>query len=297
MGSRSGGGSAGKVDYPEFMKDTHSNWLAKYDGARDYIDSSVVDNMNTALATSPFAGLVSFSPDEYITILETAVSDFKDLAANMSIPVRWSEITAAVVASTGLANSIQHHIDDIDTWKDAILGRLQGGIENINYAIKNAYTPALQYLDAACDRLKLAHSLPMYGSQSNWFTSRLVIMDAAKLEFNQYYAAVVVESERIGLVARREEVDATMTIAMSAVKWNLEVFQYGANLMAGIRGRTLSTGPKTSKIMSGLGGAMAGASMGGLAGASSGAIIGSSYPVIGTIIGAIIGFIVGYFSA
>jgi uncharacterized membrane protein len=69
--------------------------------------------------------------------------------------------------------------------------------------------------------------------------------------------------------------------------WDLEVFQYGGNIMAAIQGGTVGSKPKAaSPFQSAIGGAMSGAAAGAMVGASMGAGGGPYGALIGGILGA-----------
>jgi len=97
----------------------------------------------------------------------------------------------------------------------------------------------------------------------------------------------IIEGKRIKIVAKAEEVNRNAALDEEDALWDLEVFQYGANLMAGAAGGTATTKTRATNAT--------GASMlgGALSGAAAGAMIGSAVPGIGTVAGAIGGAVVG----
>jgi succinate dehydrogenase flavin-adding protein (antitoxin of CptAB toxin-antitoxin module)/uncharacterized membrane protein len=109
-----------------------------------------------------------------------------------------------------------------------------------------------------------------------------------KYMWEESYAKLVIESRRIKIVAKSEETANNLDIEAKDSRWDLESFQYGANMLAAISGGTQLAGKNETEInqtASTIGGA--------LSGAAAGAQIGSSYPPYGTAIGAGIGAIVG----
>ena len=80
----------------------------------------------------------------------------------------------------------------------------------------------------------------------------------ARVAWEDDYAKLFVESSRIKIVANKEETDRNSFIAASDAKWDLEVFQHGANVLAAIGGGTVVPNmPGTDRVASTLGGAMA----------------------------------------
>ena len=107
-----------------------------------------------------------------------------------------------------------------------------------------------------------------------------------RIAFHSEYMKTYIEAKRIKIVAKVEENSVDMKIDESDALWDLEVFQYGANLLAAIGGGTNPT-QKPSLMQSAIGGALSGAAAGGMiAGASEGAIAGPVGIIAGGILGA-----------
>ena len=104
---------------------------------------------------------------------------------------------------------------------------------------------------------------------------------------NQSISSQTIEASRIGIVALKEQADQDFNIIDLDARWDMDVYQYGANLLGGISGGTVRAGGDAgmSKGQSAIGGA--------LAGAAAGAYIGSVVPGLGTAVGAGIGALLG----
>lgn len=96
------------------------------------------------------------------------------------------------------------------------------------------------------------------------------------------YTKIFIESYRIKMVANKEESEVTREIEVKNDLWDLELFQYGANMMASIGGGSMTTsGNKPSATQSAIGGA--------LSGAAAGAMMTPANPLLGGGIGAFLG--------
>ena len=116
---------------------------------------------------------------------------------------------------------------------------------------------------------------------------QLAVFDSiTQAELEKTVAHYTIEANRLRIVAEKEQKDTDNSIAIEDGKWNLEIWQYGANLLAAIGGGTVvpkgSDGP--SRNQSVLGGALAGAAIGGQVGGGWGALAGGA---IGAIAGGI----------
>jgi hypothetical protein len=117
-------------------------------------------------------------------------------------------------------------------------------------------------------------------------TEQMVNFIAQKFGWLSNYTQFAVESNRIKIVAKSEQAAKDAEIDENDALWDLEVLQYGANLLAAPAGGTAVTRTKAS--------GNTGASV--LGGAMSGVAAGSMIsPGIGTVVGAVVGGAAGYF--
>jgi len=94
--------------------------------------------------------------------------------------------------------------------------------------------------------------------------------------WQESYVRMSLEANRIKIVAMKEQTDRDAALDEEDALWDLEVFQYGANVLAAISGGTSSPKVKEpSALQSALGGAMSGAAAGWMIGGGYGAAIGA----------------------
>lgn len=116
--------------------------------------------------------------------------------------------------------------------------------------------------------------------------AEIVRMMGAKVEFEK---AKLDESIRVNsmiITTDNEELHEQLVIDEANAKWEIELYQNAANLMAGISGGTAPGQKRISKAVSGLSGALSGAAMG--------AAVGGPYAPITAAAGAVIGGAAGY---
>ena len=119
-------------------------------------------------------------------------------------------------------------------------------------------------------------------------TEQLIKYLAQNISWHESFTRTVVESGRIKIVAKKEQKDMDNTIDINDALWDLEVFQYGANLLAAVSGGTTPTAGginKPSAVASALGGAFSGATVGAqVSGGYVGAIVGAVVGAAGSLI-------------
>ncbi len=102
------------------------------------------------------------------------------------------------------------------------------------------------------------------------------------IELEKTLMHYTMEANRLEIVATKEQDDTDNMIAVKDGRWDLETYQYGANLLAAIGGGTLlpsgssSGGDNPSTGTSALGGALAGAAIGSSVGGGWSTIIGGA---------------------
>ena len=106
----------------------------------------------------------------------------------------------------------------------------------------------------------------------------------------QTLSTMIIDVDRMALEAERAEALEQLEIDEADAKWDLSVFQYGANLLAASGGGSFVPPPKTgpTKAQSTIGGAASGAAMGAQVGTAVG------QPHWGAGIGAVVGAYMGY---
>ncbi len=331
---KGGGGTSGKVDYPDYMKAAHEDWLTE--SGTDSIEKSVTEVMNDAMGASPWAAQLAYDPSADLTASTAAIAAFAAVLAGLSDTANW--VTLATQASTTIGAkyvavvadkvgtaltpaqitaSIAAFSNDLsDDVNTKVLPRFRRGMQDINAVVSSAFPigeaiiesyrlrDVARYdseirlkaieLNTDIDKGNLLKDIHvadmnlrsdleyerMYLEGSNQMM-KLMIQRISWLESN---TRTTIEANRIKIVAMKEENDVNMEIDKDDALWDLEVFKYGSNVLAGISGGT-SGDAKGSKVSSAIGGA--------LAGAAAGAYVGSVVPGIGTVAGAGIGAGIG----
>ena len=299
-----GGGGAGAVDYPDYMEAVHKDWL-EGDAASRLTAENVTAVMSTAIGGSPFTGEVAYDPETSLDSVDTAVTGFNTLIDTLSHEADWESAIDAVVAKIDAAVTSDDYIDaDIaaytdlidDEYYDVVEPRFESGMRDINAVVSSAFVIGKSNLVAKKNRDVAKYSSELR-LKMNIQRNALIVGSAGtvldslmrRVAFERDYASLITEAKRIRIVASKEQTDQDLLIAEADARWDLEVFQYGGNVLAAIGGGTVQPSmPGMSKGQSALSGAMAGAAMGAnpaLAGATGGWSI-----AIGAVIGGYIGY-------
>lgn len=286
---KGGAGSSGTVDYPTYMKTAHNKWLDNT-GA-DSINFSVTALLNTAMAaTTPYAGYVAPSVDNAFMGATMALTDYTtpyEHLKSLGLYVVDTQIDSYIgAAATYIDDLVDAHSAQMqDEYDSQILPQFEHGMSDINAVMSSAFVIGRAILldskQKAIDKFDKelrvqAHELALKRVQTNMEWYRLLVTNS-------------IELARIYLAAKTEVDELDMETEAKNLKWDLELYQYGTQVMACIAGSA------TSKTAVEKGSKLGGA----LSGAASGAMMGTAIggPGIGTAIGAAVGGIAGYFAS
>ncbi len=294
-GSSGGGGgsSSGAVSHSAYLEAVHTSWLDH--AGTDTISDSITDVMNVALGNSPWTGLTAYDPDTEIAAYEGVMTAFKAMLTGISDTSDWDDLYTQ--AETSIDNPVIIAADAAafaaildDQITTTILPRFRRGMQDINAVVSSAFPIGEAVIEAFRDRDVAKYTTGLMISKDEkklTATSQMLQLMIQRLSWEEAYVRVYTEGQRMKIVAKKEETDQNAKLDEEDALWDLEVFQYGGNIMAAIQGGTVGSKPKVaSPLQSAIGGAMSGAAAGAMIGASMGSSAGPYGALIGGILGA-----------
>lgn len=276
-----GGGSTGMVDYPAYMKTWHG--LVLDDAGVDVPLSSVTDAMNIALGNSPFTGEVAYVPDAELVSMLGAPDDLDTLVTLLSAGTGLDAIITNVLSDARIDDAVTEFSLDLGNRLAAeVLPRFQAGMRDINAVVSSAFVMGQAIIEDGQTRQVAKYAADLHMKA---FSDDAIKVIELKLQYQYQLSGLIIEANRMKIVAKKEEVDVNLKIGESDGLWDLEVFKFGGNLLASISGAAVGV-PKHATASTAIGGA--------LSGVAAGAMIGSAMPGIGTTLGAIAGGFLGF---
>ena len=276
-------------DYPTYMTDYHEDWLAA---------------INSAMSAASFPTLTVYDPDTDLATMLTAINTFEALVAAIDEHTDYDTIyaNATNLADTYfdpaayIAARVTAHSTTLDTELNTkVYPRFLAGMRNINAVLSSAFV--IGQAAIAQDKLDKVAKFQA-DMELQVISKRVEVIQAIaaemmrlklqKLEFNRAIAAMTLDYARLVISAKEDEYVETKSAAIEALKWPLEKYKYGANLLAGITGGVSGTaaaeGSKSARI---IGSALSGAAAGAMIGAAT--IGGGGGEGIGAVLGAVLG--------
>ena len=276
-------------DYPTYMTDYHEDWLS---------------GINSAMSAASFPTLTVYDPATDLATMLTAINTFEALVAAIDEHTDYDTIyaNATNLADTYfdpaayIAARVTAHSTTLDTELNTkVYPRFLAGMRNINAVLSSAFV--IGQAAIAQDKLDKVAKFQS-DMELQVISKRVEVIQAIaaemmrlklqKLEFNRAIAAMTLDYARLVISAKEDEYVETKSAAIEALKWPLEKYKYGANLLAGITGGVSGTaaaeGSKSARI---IGSALSGAAAGAMIGAAT--IGGGGGEGIGAVLGAVLG--------
>ena len=282
-----GGGSSGTVDYPAYMKTAHGNWLDS--GGVDTMTYSVVDLMNTAMSgASPYSGYIGPDTEDAFFGAGKTIANYKEPFEYMlafsgydvdAKTLAYSSDADAIIVANVAANSA---ILD-DEYDQKILPKFEHGMADINAVMSSAFVIGRGLLIDSKLKQIAKYSAELRTQAMDWALKRVSL----NMEFHRLLTIGSTEMARIYLAARTEIDGEVLSNAEKNAKWDLEIYQYGTQVLASIGGTATSKTQmdKGSKIGGAISGALAGAAMGAMLGGPAAPFTATTGAVIGGIMG------------
>jgi len=286
-GSSGGGGGSGIVDYPDYMKDWHGDALN--DSGADALTMSITDAMNASFGNSPWTVLSAYDPDSDIAEIISAQDDLQTMVTLLSSGTTLDTIIASILDDTRIDDEVDAFAADLDArLVSEVLPRFEAGMRDINMVVSSAFVIGRALLEEGQDRQVALYRGTL---RNKSFSDDAIRVIQLKLEYQKSVSQMLAEAYRIKIVAKKEQYDVNSKIDEADALWDLELFQYGANLLASIGSGTAapkSKEPSTAQSM--IGGAMTGAAAGAMVGMATGGPVGL-LAIGGAILGAASGLL------
>jgi len=208
-----------------------------------------------------------------------------------------NQVDNNVISTTIIDADIAAHASVIDADYDDDVTKLQSGMRDIGAAMTSSFVIGQADLYAKKERALVEFGTRLYTEterqRNEMITAGVSLVFQAHLQrtgFEGDVARLTADAKRIKIVAKGEQAREDYEYDEMDAKWDLEMTNYGAAMLAGIGGGVVSRDSgKMSKTQSMLSGALSGGAMGTQAGLALG------NPAIGAGIGVVLGIAGGLF--
>lgn len=293
------------IEYPDYIQDMHQLWLDGVVAGTAAESGGVALAIANARSSNPFTSLTGYNPATDVSSMATAVATFQSLVTAMDPHADYDTYHNAAVAQIDSVISpdsyilarVQAHAAALDTELNSrVIPRFEAGMRDINAVHTSTFIIGKAIIeldrDDKVDKFMADMRFQADAKRGDLIqnaAAEMVRMHLQKLEFGRVIMAITIDRLRLSIAANSDYKTEIKAIAADQARWPLEIYKYGANMLAAISGGTSSSVPmdgnKTARIIgSGLSGAIAGATIGasfGGSGAGYGAILGGIAGALG----------------
>jgi len=278
MGSSGGGGGgSGVVEYPAYMETFHEGVLGNGAMAGETMTAALI----AAYGNSPYTGVDAYDPDADLVNMIAAPGVLQTAVTLLSAGTGLDALISSILDHARIDTAVDEFAADLDARLIAeVLPRFEAGMRDINAVSSSAFAIGRALIEENQDRQVAKHSSLLHLKA---FSDDAIAVIGLKLQYQQAASMMLADVNRIKIVAKKEEADINMQLDSADALWDLQVFQYGGNLLAGAGGGTANPNlNKPTTAQSVLGGAMSGAAAGAMAtggnpyGIAIGAVLGAA---------------------
>jgi hypothetical protein len=244
------------IEYATYMQDIHNMWL---DGVKNgaAVDSGgIAASMVTAIAANPYSAMTGYDPATDVTAMASAVTALAAVVATMNPHTDYdtyhqaavAEIDATVAPDTYINARTQAHAAGLDSELNMkVIPRFNAGMRDINAVQTSAFvigraiieTERNDKVDKFMADMRYAADAKR-GDLIQGATNEMIRMHLQQVELSRVVAAITIEELRLSIAAKSDYQTELKAIAADKGRWPLEVYKYGANMLASIGGGTTS---------------------------------------------------------
>ncbi len=253
-----GGGTSGGVSFPAYLETVHNDWIDAT--GVDTIEKSMTEVMDTALGSSPFTALTAYDPTAEVAAIIAAPGGLETLVDLLSSDTGLDSLINSILDESRITDSVAAFSADLAAKADSdIYPRFEAGMRDINSVMSSAFV-----IGRALIADQLAREDAKFEGDLRYkaFGEDALRVIEMKLRYEDIVDRLKIESNRIKIVASKEETDGNIKLDEADATWDLETFQYGANVMAAVSGGTNPRQKSPSTAQSVIGGAVSGAATG-----------------------------------
>jgi hypothetical protein len=279
--SGSGGGGAGKNEWPDYMQTRHTT----------YLDAVNVLVLASIAAANPYSTATPYNPATDLTAMATAITNYGTANATFDTAVTTFDTYIGSFSTTYIAAAITAYLADILSDINTIeIPVFEAGMSTINAVQSSSFAIGEALIIAKATKQAAKEGAILYDRAASVVSSgKQAVMEGRRAVAGgeKDIMTMTLEYRRASIVAKSEEATKLLEINVHNAVWDLDMYNYSGNMLSSIGGGHSSGAVRPpNPIASALGGAMTGAAAGTMVS-----------PGWGTAIGGVIGGVSGLISA
>ena len=239
-------------------------------------DDSFLGTLQAAIDDgSPFAAAYSYDPTADLGEAESRYDDYDTFIDALDPDADWgthfdaakTKVDELTVDSTEIATWVDEFEERLEPRKVRAMNRFAGGMFDINAVVGSAFVMGLAAVENEKTRtvgeFDARISSIAYHERGPLVIQAVAEMGRAlmfKAESERLATVVFADLKRVNILAQKEYLEEELGIATQDAAWELEMWQYGGNLLSSLAGTAVVTKPMTRR-QSQITGAMTGLSL------------------------------------
>lgn len=261
---------AGAIEYPDFQEKIYADLMAhtddSYGGTPDTINSSMIDVMNTALGGSgnPWTSESSFDPTAALTpTAGSPLANMRDEHSSAETLIDGIDPDGASGTYSDLMGRAQSEVDSIInpsssshvtnavsafearqvlSYRRAV-ARFAGGMSDLNAVHSSQFVIGMALLESDMQRAVDVFEADMriamdrqHNAAYMQAASQIIQLYSMKLTGATNLVGLQNEISKTEIVAKSDQIQQQLSIDEHDALWDLQVFQFGGNMLASIAG-------------------------------------------------------------
>lgn len=259
-----GGGSAGQVDYPDYIKNFHAFLMAGVDsdpftlswtGAPDFLSASVA-----ASAANPYSSVAAYDPDTALGSLTTQFTALETIVDAIDTGDISTYVSAAVTQAALLLpdSEIDAAVDSFEarslTAFQRSVGRATAGMFDIRAVMGTQYDMMVANMeqdravqvDDMDSRLRLLTAQERYQAKLQ-LVDQILRLLSTQVQGTSGLVSHQFDISKLTIVAKQDEVLSQVGFDEKDVLWDLNLLAYGQNALSSISGAATIARPPNEK--------------------------------------------------
>jgi hypothetical protein len=259
----SGGGSAGQVDYPPYIKYFHAGLLAGDDDSPAYTQADMLNYVELSVAASaanPYTSVAAYDPDTDLGLVSTQLAALEAIVDAIDTGDISTYVTAAVTQAASLLpdSEIDAAVASFEARSLAAfqrqVGRATAGMFDIRAVMSTQFDMMIANMeqdraiqvDDMDSRLRLLTAQERYQAKIQ-LVDQILRLLSAQVQGTSGLVSHQFDLSKLSIVAKQDEVLSQVGFDEKDVLWDLNLLAYGQNVLSAISGAATVARPLNEK--------------------------------------------------
>lgn len=272
----SGGGASGELVQPNYLIQTHANWLNAYKPPLDSTDGikyddmwtaisantlNVADEMTTASTLNPVTGVAAYDPDPWLTAVDDRLAEWDDLVADLdpydkmllAVESALAMVDDEILSESVLDDAVAAHTartqPEFQRLLAGELASLLTGRAVMTGGLDDAFAGMTIQRTADLADYSAKLGMTFHGQRAEMaqnFTNTFVQILQLQMTVHEAVTVHMQDLAKMRIVAMQDQIETDLKYDEAEVKWKLNLFEFGSSVIASYSGAGPMPKPSTA---------------------------------------------------